>query len=118
MAKASLILLLILGTSCSIQAKFVNKVLPNQFEFELEERGTKFTQKIRFEEGGNLRITEVPDHNDITGATYIFDKSTVCNQLTVYYCKGLIISKFLGIATRCGQRYEVLLPSPTFFHFE
>lgn len=76
MAKASLILLLILGTSCSIQAKFVKNVLPNQFEFELEERGTKFTQKIRFEEGGNLRITEVPDHNDITGATYIFDKST------------------------------------------
>jgi len=76
MATTSLILLLVVGTSCSIHARFVKKVLPNQFEIELEERGTRFTQKVRFDEGGNLRITEVPNHNDINGATFIFDKST------------------------------------------
>merc|ERR1712062_15540 len=76
MASISLIFLLIVGTSCSIHARFVKKVLPNQFEIELEERGTRFTQKVRFDEGGNLRITEVPNHNDINGATLIFDKST------------------------------------------
>merc|ERR1712062_431308 len=76
MASISLIFLLIVGTSCSIHARFVKKVLPNQFEIELEERGTRFTQKVRFDEGGNLKITEVPHHNDINGATFIFDKST------------------------------------------
>ena len=81
MFRASLFILLILGTLGS-QAKIVHQVAPNQFELELEEQGTRLTQKIRFDPDG-LRITEVPAHNELVHAIYVFDSSTVCtNSIT------------------------------------
>ena len=75
MFRGSLLILLILGT-CGSQAKIVNHIDPNQYELELEERGTRLTQKIRFDVDG-LRITEVPAHNELLAATYVFDSSKV-----------------------------------------
>ena len=76
MFKASLFILLILGT-CGSQAKFVHQVGPDQFEVELEEMGTRLTQKVRFDADGQ-RITEVPAHNGRVAALYVFDDSMVC----------------------------------------
>jgi len=73
MFKASLFILVILGT-CGSQAKFVHQVGPDQFEVELEEMGTRLTQKVRFDADGQ-RITEVPAHNGRVAALYVFDDS-------------------------------------------
>ena len=79
MYQANLLILLLLGT-CGSQAKIVNQIDPNQFELKLEERGTRLTQKIRFDVDG-LRITEVPAHNELVAATYVYDSSKVkCYQ--------------------------------------
>ena len=98
MSRASLLILLILGTVGS-QAKIVHQVAPNQFELELEERGTRLTQKIRFDPDG-LRITEVPAHHDLVHAIYVFDSSTVCtkllsNTLLIDFCTVQLYKMFL-----------------------
>merc|ERR1711953_373405 len=74
MSRTSLFILLILG-ACGSQAKFVHHNETNhEFELDLEEMGTRLTQKIRFDADG-LRITEVPPHNGRVAARYVFDDS-------------------------------------------
>jgi len=74
MSRTSLFILLILG-ACGSQAKFVHHNETNhQFELDLEEMGTRLTQKIRFDADGQ-RITEVPAHNGRVAGLYVFDGS-------------------------------------------
>ena len=56
-------------------ATFVHQVSENEFEIGIEENGVRITENIRYENG--LKITVVPSHHHISGATYVYDQETV-----------------------------------------
>ena len=70
--KGLAILVLAIAT---VGANFLHQVAPNEFSIDIEERGVRILQKVKFENG--LRITEVPRHHHISAATFVFDNIRV-----------------------------------------
>ena len=59
----------------NVGANFLHQVAPNEFNIDIEERGVRILQKVKFENG--LRITEVPQHHHLSAATFVYDNIRV-----------------------------------------
>lgn len=75
LAKTVSCLLQLAFVASSVSASFIKEVRPDEYEWQINEHGFNFTQKIRFDEANGFVISEVPRHNGRIATTFYNDQT-------------------------------------------